>query len=326
MLKNKKKLITIFLVLLIGGGAIAFFALRGNDLIEEATKEEKYYSQLTGNEVSREESERPVLGIILGNSPEARPQTGLDSAGIIFETVAEGGITRYLALYQEDMPEDVGPVRSLRSHFLDWSMGFDASIAHVGGSAESLQAAESRNARSLNQFAFDEPYYRTNDRPSPHNMYVKTKGLMELQKDQNHTKSDFDSIPRSPDSPSESPLAPEVTVNFSGSTYQVQFKYDSETNSYIRYLAGEPHIDAATGNPITVKNVVVLRANGGEQVDAVGEGEALVFKDGGVHEIKWQKTSYNQRVQLLGDDGSEFSINRGDTWFLAIHPTRSVSY
>ena len=120
---------------------------------------------------------------MIENSEEARPQTGLDAAGIVFETVTEGGITRYAALYQENLPEEVGPVRSVRPYFVDWLMGFDTSVAHVGGSENALQMVEDRKAKDINEFFNGDAFYRRNDRESPHDAYARTKNLVALQKE-----------------------------------------------------------------------------------------------------------------------------------------------
>lgn len=322
--KRKYKIIAlIVLVLLIAG---AGYGLGWFDKEEEKPAEaKKYYSQLTGKEVSKEESERPILGIMLENSKEARPQTGLDSAGIVFETVTEGGITRYLALYQEDMPVEVGPVRSVRPYFVNWLMGFDASVAHVGGSEEALNLIKQLDSKSLNQFKYSEPYYRTKSRAAPHNMYVRTEALRNLQEELGHEKSQFKAIPRSEGSPSETPQAESIKIDFSAPLYLAEFKYDKTTNSYTRFLAGSPHIDAETNQPITVANLVVLEMPSAA-IDAIGGGEALIFKDGNVTKAEWKQSSEDNRVELVDSEGNQISLNRGDTWFAAVPAGRSVTY
>lgn len=324
-LKRRKKL-TIALLLIIGLllGAYAF-GFFDKKVEREQEKKTVYHSQLTGNEVEKDLADRPILGVMIENSSEARPQTGLDSAGIVFETVAEGGITRYLALFQEDMPAEVGPVRSIRAYFLDWAMGFDASIAHVGGSADALAAVDERNANSLNQFRYPEPYHRVSSRAAPHNMYASTEGLRELQKDRRHKKADFKEIPRSNDSPSAEPTATNIAINFSSANFQAEFRYDKATNSYTRYLAGKPHIDAETNQPITVKNVIVIKMPSA-QINAEGEGEALVFKDGSVQTVSWELDDYKNRIKLIDSNDNEVSLNRGDSWFAVLPGGRTVTY
>lgn len=325
---KKKPAIVAGIVLLLAVilGAAFALGLFGSD--KEKQPDEKAYSQLTGMEVQPDIAKRPVLGVMIENSQAARPQTGLGSAGIVFEAVTEGGITRYLALYQEGVPKEVGPVRSLRVHFLNWATGFDASIAHVGGSAQALELVNDRDAKSLNQFKYSEPYYRSDDRPAPHNVYAKTKALRELQRELDHKQSQFADIPRSDDSPSQEPQASKIMLDYSSPLYKVEFRYNQATNSYTRYLAGEPHLDRATKEPITVKNLIVLKTDEGEnpQDSAIGSGEALVFKNGNVITARWQKSSYKERVKIIDNRQNEVALNRGASWFAALSEERPVTY
>lgn len=313
-LSKRRKILLIFvLVLLIGGGVYAWLTKDGEDIVTQITEpDKKYYSQLTGNEVSKEVSEQPILGIMIENSEEARPQSGLDNAGIVFETVTEGGITRYLTLFQENMPEEVGPIRSMRPAFVNWGMGFDASFAHVGGSAEALAMLDDRGAKSLNQYFNDTAYYRISERESPHDVYAKTKDLRALQEEKGHKTAEFEEIARSDDAPSAQPTASLITLQFSHPIFGVAFAYDTATNSYARNLAGAPHIDAANGKQITVKNVIVIKKT--DDVAALGSGRAQLFKDGEMHDIRWKQSTYKTRITFEDADGNDIPLNRGDTW------------
>jgi hypothetical protein len=278
-----------------------------------------------GVEVEPEIAERPILAIMVENSPFARPQTGVGSASIVFESVTEGGITRYLTMFQETIPKEVGPVRSVRPYFVNWLMGFDASVAHVGGSAEALALIEQRSAKSLTQFAYPDPYYRSTDREAPHNMYVKTADLVALQEELEHDTAQFSEIPRSDDSPAMEPDATRISINYSGPDYAVEFRYNKESNSYRRFLAGEPDLDAATDKQITVKNLVVLKMKG-STVDAIGSGEATIYKDGTAQKATWKQTSFRDRVILTDTEGNEIPLNRGSTWFAVVPSSGSATH
>lgn len=282
-------------------------------------------SKLTGLTLSKDAADRPILGIVVENSPPARPQSGLSGAGIIFETVTEGGITRYLALYQDDSPAIVGPVRSLRPYFVDWALGYDASVAHVGGSPEALAMAKQLNLKDLNQFKYPDPYFRDNSRPAPHNMYARSQGLRDLERQLGYDHSGFDGYPRKTDSPTASAPVNDIAVNYSGPDYRAEFRYMPATNSYQRYLAGEPQIDQSTGQPLSVKNLVVLKMSG-SKVSAVGNGDALVFMDGQVRKATWQKAEHTEPLLITDDQGKQVPLNRGKTWFAVLPKNQSVSY
>ena len=112
----------------------------------QKTEAPKYYSPLTGVALAEEVlTKRHVTAVMIENSPDARPQSGLKDAGIVYEAIAEGGITRFLALYQESRPGLVGPVRSVRPYYVEWGAAYDAAVAHIGGSARALQMIRSGN-------------------------------------------------------------------------------------------------------------------------------------------------------------------------------------
>jgi hypothetical protein len=252
----------------------------------------------------------------------------LDSAGIVFEAVTEGGITRYLALYQEDMPKEIGPVRSVRPHFVSWLYGFDASIAHVGGSFNALQLVDSLGVKTLTQFTYTEPYRRISERAAPHNVYASMKALRELQQELKHDKSQFNDIPRSDDAPAEMPNAKKISLDFSSPSFAVEFRYDQSSNSYKRFLAGEPHIDAAENKQITVKNVVVIKVKGtnSDTIKAVGNGEAWLFKNGTFQKVRWEKSAHDTRIKIVDETGNEVPLNRGDTWIAALTENRKPKF
>lgn len=341
-LKDNWKL-SLVLILLVGGGSA--FAISHNPGViganrndrdtqtqkEEPPKPTTLPAPLTGVEVEPKVAKRPVTAVMIENSPGARPQTGLDSAGIVFEAVAEGGITRFLALYQDRTPGKIGPIRSIRPYFVDWFMGFDAAIAHVGGSAKALQMVKNRNAKDLDQFKHNGPYYRGGGRPAPHNMYSSIKSLRDLQNRLGYKKSKFKEIARSDDNPSQNPGATNITINYSSQQYQAQFRYQKSSNNYSRRMAGAAHKDTATGKPITVKNVVLVHMPTTTQgryavMENIGSGKAVVFKNGQAKKAKWKQASPRDRMEVLDNEGKQVPLNRGDTWFAILPSNGTVTY
>ena len=189
----------------------------------------RYYSPLTGRETTEPKTASPVLAVMIENSLEARPQSGLTDAGVVFEAVAEGGITRFIALYQESEPLLIGPVRSVRPYYLDWAAAFDAGIAHVGGSDAALQMVRSGNyGVDLDQFFNDAAYWRSKDRRAPHNVYTDYAHLSQLIESKGQTRSQFTGFARqvvtTDDSANQTePGQTATTINLaiSSSTYNV---------------------------------------------------------------------------------------------------------
>lgn len=300
--------------------------------VQKSKPIEKYYSQLTGVEVPDEAATRQaVTAVMIENSPNARPQSGLKQAGVVYETVAEGGITRFIALFQQDKPQLIGPVRSLRIYYLDWAAPYQASIAHVGGSYNALQTV--KEYRDIDQSFNAGSYWRASDRHAPHNMYTSFEKLDELNASKGYTESSFTSFKRVDGKPVEEPTANNVYLNFSSSLFNTSYVYDKESNTYSRFLAGEPHNDREGGQltpNVIVAIEVTTHARGGsdpyEDLDTSGSGQAYVFQNGTAQEVTWQKADRDSPLQLVTEDGKPVELVRGQTWIAAITGRGSVSW
>src|SRR5690606_30510274 len=160
--KKQKALVIISAAIVLAGimFAIWFFVLHAEPSpqpaapqVVEPPKPTTEPSRLTGLQVDPDINKRHVTGVMIENSPDARPQSGLQEADIVFEAIAEAGITRFLALYQDTEPKHIGPIRSARPYYLDFLMPFDAGYAHVGGSPTALQQIRQLKIKDLDQFA-----------------------------------------------------------------------------------------------------------------------------------------------------------------------------
>lgn len=287
-----------------------------------------YYSPLTGVKVASEAMTTwPVTAIMIENSPDARPQSGLKPAGVVFEAIAEGGITRFLTLHQEDKPQLIGPVRSLRMYYVDWLAPFNASIAHIGGSHAALQEVRNGKYRDIDQF-FNSPYYwRASDRYAPHNVYTSFAKLDALNKAKGYTKSTFTGFARTDEAPSAKPFATKITINFNSfaSLYNTSYNYDKKNNRYIRYLAGQPHKDREKGTitpkvviAMKVDEVTVLEDGYRESIKAVGSGQAIIFQNGTAQQVTWRKASRGKQITFTDTKGKIVPLVRGQTWIAAV--------
>jgi hypothetical protein len=295
----------------------------------------KYYSPLTGLEVADETAtKQAVTGVMIENSPEARPQSGLKQAGVVYEAVAEGGITRFLALYQGDKPNLIGPVRSLRMYYLGWASAYQASIAHVGGSYNALSEVRNGNYRDIDQWFNSGSYWRASDRYAPHNVYTSGEKLNQLNNAKGYKTSEFSSFPRTDGKSSENLTATTVNINFSSALFNTSYTYSKDTNSYLRSLAGAPHNDRESGqiapNVVIAMEVGLQRRNNLDHYeDAIttGSGKAYIFQNGTITEATWSRESFTSPLKLIGADGKEVALNRGQTWISAFTPGRgSVSW
>jgi hypothetical protein len=343
MSKKQWALIIILAVVLIGGGTFGAMQLFGNDKKSPVTQQNgdeqdptpkptPLYSKLTGLPISDPKTnERQVTAIMIENSPYARPQSGLNKAGIVFEAVAEGGITRFLTLWQDTSSEYIGPVRSVRPYYVQWLMGFDAAVAHVGGSGDALALIRKLGAKDIDQFHNPQGYWRINERYAPHNMYTSISRLRQVQNSRGYTKSTFTGFSRKDTAPAATPTARTIDFRISGANYDAHYKYSPSTNSYKRWVGGEPHTDQKSKTQLSPKVVVGLvmpqSKNGVYTVyDTIGSGPAFIFQDGLVIKGTWKKGSAKSQFVFVGANGEKIKLNRGQTWFTVVGGSDRVTY
>lgn len=292
-------------------------------------EEVKYYSPLTGIEVKNiAATKQAVTAVMIENSPAARPHSGLKEAGIVYEAISEAGITRFIALYQEDKPKLIGPVRSIRTYFLDWAAPYNASIAHVGGSPQALAIVRNGNYRDIDQFFNSAAYWRSSDRYAPHNVYTNFKRLDALNKQKGYKKSSFTGFTRiAPGEDAESAgskAANSIAINFSSSDYNTRYTYDRKKDRYKRFLGGKKHIDREKGQ-ITPRVVIALHVNQKkagdgyhESITTTGSGKATVFQNGRVITATWKKSGRNEPLRIIDKNGDGLPLARGQTWIAAV--------
>ncbi|OGL26030.1 hypothetical protein A3E49_03650 [Candidatus Saccharibacteria bacterium RIFCSPHIGHO2_12_FULL_49_19] len=291
-------------------------------------------SPLTGIQVDPEQAKRPVTGIMIENSQDARPQSALHEAGVVFEAIAEGGITRFIALFQEARPAYVGPVRSLRPYYIDFASAFAASVAHIGGSPDALNQIRS-GGRDLDQFFNSGSYWRVSSRRSPHNVYTSFDRLDELNQKKGYTNSQFTPWPRKDEAKLATPTARVIDVKISSAPYNSHYDYDPATNSYSRSQGGQPHIStgAENGSPnqqLTPKVVIVLittySISGKYSVYGVTGGGLLAFQDGGVISGSWSKAGRDSQFVFTDSAGAPLKLNAGQAWVTLAQDAGRVSY
>lgn len=293
---------------------------------KKSTPEKKYYSPLTGVPVADDAAtKQPVTAIMIENSPNARPQSGIKQAGIVYEAVAEGGITRFLALYQEAKPQLIGPVRSVRMYYVDWAAPYNASIAHIGGSAAALAEVRNGTYRDIDQFFNAGSYWRAADRAAPHNVYTSFEKLDALNREKGYTSSSFTGFTRTDGKKIEPPTASHIDMTISSAWYNTQYDYDATSNSYLRSVGGEPATDREEGRiapsvviALKVATTHVMEDGWRESITTSGSGSAVIFQNGTVIEGTWRKNSKAEPLVLYDNANTEIKLNRGQTWITAI--------
>ena len=345
-------LIIIFILAILG--ALAFFLLR--PIIEEAKLEQAeaaklesdkiYYSPLTGLEVASQEAiTAAATCIMIENSPDARPQSGLNEAGVVYEAIAEGGITRFMAIFQEAKPQFIGPVRSLRMTYAEMAKPFHCSIAHVGGADNALNLVRNNNQfRDIDQFFNSKYYWRESraiagkKRYAPHNVYTSFAKLDELNTRKGYNTSTFNGFARvDPDQPPAEVErnATVINIKMSSDTFNPVFTYNPDTNSYLRsHKKGGAHMSAyedGTQVQISPKVVIAAKVNsyirpgsreGYADYTTTGENQAYIFQNGTVIIGTWKREDANAELKFYDGDGNIIKLNRGQVW-ISLYPSNS---
>ena len=346
--QRHKKLTILFsvvAVVIIGGGAATALYFAHQKPAKETSEKvvtkptpvpdaPKFYSAMTGNLVADEATtKQAVTAIMIENSPDARPQSGLKNSGVVFEAIAEGGITRFLALYQQEKPSLVGPVRSVRMYYVDWLAAFNASVAHVGGSAAALAEVRSGGYRDIDQFFNSGSYYRASDRYAPHNVYTSFERLDALNKSKGYISSVFTGFARKDSVAAPTPTATSINMTVSSALYNPSYAYNASTNTYDRSEAGVPHLDRESGQisprvviALSVTETTIFEDGYRESINAIGTGKATIFQDGTVQEATWTKAGKTDQVVFTDAAGTVVPLARGQTWITATPQTGGVSW
>lgn len=286
----------------------------------------KYYSSLDGTEVTNQTAiTAPVTAIMIENSPDARPQSGLKDAQVVYEAIAEGGITRFLCLYQQAKPQLIGPVRSLRMYYLDWATPYQPSIVHVGGSLYSLQEVRNGQYRNIDIENHSGASWRATDRYAPHNVYTSFEKLDALNSSLGNTSSTFTSFPRVDGKAATTQDAKSIDMTISSALFNVHYDYNATTNTYTRQQGGAAHVDREGGQispsvvvALQVDMKLVMEDGWREDITTTGTGKAVIFQNGTATNATWSKASRTAELQLLDANGKQISLVRGQTWFTAI--------
>lgn len=274
------------------------------------------------------------VAVMVENHVEARPQSGLSKADIVFEALVEGGITRFMPVYIDGKADVIGPVRSSRHYYVYIAAEFNAAYVNIGWSPQAYSALQATGLVNLDEIRGDPGIWRSNARYAPHNAYTSTDLLRTtLDKVRNQKPGSLAGFQFSGDpKPSGGEKAEEITIVYADD-YFVKYYYDSASKLYLRSMDGVPHKDAETGDRVSPRNVIVqfVRAwviddVGRLDMAQVGEGKTLYFRDGVANQGTWRKASFNDVTRWFDADGKPMEFPTGKTWVQLVPPGRKVGY
>jgi hypothetical protein len=306
---------------------------------------------LDGTGVAPADLRHRIAAVMIDNFPDARPQSGLHDADLVYEVEAEGGITRYLALFLGNAAAEVGPVRSARTYFVDLARPYDPFFAHAGQNddvIDVLKALRAGGFADMDQIQHTpEAFWRDDTRDMPHNLYASIVKMREVGPKYGYADTPFagrgfefdddttdpgasavgnapaigasDQVLLSPAAlPTSPPLVPEAVVSF-WQDYDVDFVWDG--TAYQRFIDGQAQHDRDDERPYEVADVIVtwipatvLDAIGDLRMDVYGTFPALLIRHGRVATGNWIESGPTTLPELVGDNGSALQLTRGQIY------------
>jgi hypothetical protein len=285
---------------------------------------------LTGLLVTPAVAARHPIAVMIDDLGPARPQSGLSEASVVWQAPAEGGIPRYMAIFQDTLPKAIGPVRSSRYYYIAWAAEWRAIYAHSGGSpqAKATLAAKGHGQWVFNgdEFRFSGTFHRITTKAPPHNLYTTGAKLRAMGKTLGAKDGAYKAVWQfAPDAPLESrPYGGTITVGYPYNT--IKYTYDRTTNTYLRSVTGQAkETDAIDGTRIAPKNVIVMRMAFGPLNDGhpgaprleatvVGHGTAWISTNGVTIKGTWRKTAITKPTLFFDASGNPVTLTAGQTF------------
>lgn len=271
--------------------------------------------------------ETSYVGVMVDNHQLARPyQRGLDAAAWVEEQFAEGGITRFEAVFDaRDFPVSVGPVRSVRSYFIDGVSPAVAAIFHIGGSPDALdRLAEEGAVPSFNAIHFDRFFAYDDTAPAPHHRFLTRVGFDELfARVEAPAMSPFPfSVVHSFESDAD---AKAVAIDMGSEAHDVAYGYEPSGKRYVRRNRGMRQASMPSNVLVIETDVAVAGELGRLSIRTEGSGSALLFRDGGVKEGEWSKRD-GEFFSFTDKKGAPFGFRDGQVWMIVVDDLDRVSW
>ncbi len=267
---------------------------------------------------------RPVI-VSVENHQDSRPPTGLSEADIVYELPVEGGITRFLAIFQQNEPAKIGPERSARVYMLDFIKEYNGVFAHIGQDPAVLSLLRPKGINDLSDFGakWDPP---STGRAVEHRAYTSIVKLRDAMDSKGWgTQATFTSWSFKDDEPmlAARPASQSIKINYSTAAYTSTWTYDPTTNTYLHAYGGVAHKDAENGLQISAKNVIALELKvwqrsgdekGRKDMQVEGTGDAVIFRDGLAIKARWSKATMDSRTILTDSAGQPIVLDSGKIW------------
>ncbi|MFL0266614.1 DUF3048 domain-containing protein [Candidatus Clostridium radicumherbarum] len=298
--------------------------------IKPSPEEVHYFSAYTGEEVDKSTYDNISFMAIIENSKDARPQSGLSGADIVYETMAEGGIPRFIALFQKNNPSKIGPIRSARPYFLNISKEYSLPFAHCGYSDEAKAMIENEKLMSLNEFTYGKYYSRDTVRKAPHNLYTSAENLRKLITEKDYIKPSTVKLTFNKDFWASDSLLTANSVSLNLNKYY-KTDYIYKEGKYYKSMDGKASTDKENNAPITAINIIIQitdiklqKDNQHLDISLVGEGNGYVISNGKCTKMKWSKKNLTSQTAIKDENGLNIPLAPGNTWWHIIDKSNTV--
>lgn len=300
--------------------AFLFWWQWGPNIIGIKNEDQRPRASLTG--LACDNYARRPIAVMMASDPVARPLSGISQADIVIEMpVTPNGITRMMAIFQCEEPEEIGSIRSAREDFLTLADSFGALYAHWGGEAEALKKLNNGILDNINAMKYEgSVFYRKSSIPKPHNGFTTIELLTDKAKDLGYELNDtFSGYVRGEERSerSLSNIVETVSIDYE-SPYDIKWSYDGELNTYKRIRGGEAEIDENTGKQVETSIIVLMHTVSSVinldyiTVKTVGEGEAEFYQNGIRISGSWKNIAND--LKFYDTDGQEMKFIPGKMW------------
>ena len=334
---SRKSLIIILICLIVVCAGLLIYKIFSNNSTETVQEIADVKNETSKKlQIIDEDAHAKSFAVMINNNHAAWPHAGLQDAYLCYEIIVEGGISRILAIFNNQETAKIGSVRSARHYFIDYALENDAIFVHYGGSPQAYSYISNSTVKDIDGISADSAFWRdkTLNKAYEHTAFTsmeKLKANAESRKLDltsssklllNYSVDEID-LSGYPDAIK----ADNIYIRYSD-YHSTSYKYDAENKNYLRSMSDTEHVDAITGKQYTVKNIITYQVSnytlndgenkGRQELNNVGSGTGYYITNGYAVPITWEKSSHSAQT-VYKYNGEELKVNDGNT-YIQIQP------
>lgn len=306
----------------------------------EEAAEEPVIEETNSDFVMPEAGIRPIAVMIDNEGTRVLPQGGLDKAQVVYEILVEHGLTRFMPVFWGTAPEMIGPVRSSRHYFLDYSMENDAIYVHYGWSYIAERDIKTLKINNINGVGYGGEIFwdLTKDKKNWQDSYTSMEKILAfVGKAKYRTtteKAPVFNFDKTFAGMAEGEKAEKVSIKYS-SVASCSYEYDSAKKAYLRFRNGKAHMERVSGKQLEAVNIIIQYNNsypikgdkeGRIDLETTGTGKGYYINQGKVIKIKWSKADRKSATKYVDEAGNPIKLKPGATWVQVVPPSAKVSF